>query len=187
MSRWQNSDESYSTVAKFLHWTIAILIILMLIMGNSFDLFPVNIRPQIYMLHKSAGLLILALVVLRIVWRLAHKQPSIPEGYSRAIHLGAKAGHYALYVLMFTMPFSGWLFANPKYPLDFFGLFPVPHITNPEDADLRKLAKNIHGVFANLFIVVISAHVLAALYHHYVLKDNILTRMLPSCVKPKKN
>jgi cytochrome b561 len=165
---------------------IGILIILMLIMGNIFNEFPKDLRPNVYMVHKATGILILALVAGRIFWRIINVQPKLPAGTSKLIHLGASAGHIALYILMIAMPLSGWLFMTGKYPLTFYGLFDVPMLTSPEDKDIRKLARELHEPLANILIAIISVHVLAALYHHRILKDNVLTRMLPSCGKCKK-
>lgn len=187
MSNLRNSEDTYGTVAKFFHWSIGILIILMLIMGNIFNEFPKDLRPTVYMVHKSTGILILALVMLRIFWRIINAQPKLPEGTSKLVHLGANAGHIALYILMVAMPLSGWLFMTGKYPLTFYGLFDVPILTGSDDKDIRKLAKEAHEVVANLLIIVVSLHVVAALYHHYFLKDNVLKRILPSCGKCNKS
>ena len=181
MNSLRNSKDTYGSVAKFLHWTIAFLIIMMLIMGNIFNEFPKEIRPDVYMFHKSTGILILALVAFRIFWRVTNLQPELPAGYDKKIVVGAKFAHLALYALMIAIPLSGWLFASPKYPFSFYGLFDIPHLTGPDDKNIRNLANDAHEFFANGLIALIMLHLAAAIYHHRILKDNVLTRMLPSC------
>lgn len=181
MSHWFNCDDRYGTIAKWLHWSMALCFIVMLIMGNYFNAFPKEFRPLIYQLHKSTGLLLLALVIVRMFWRALNQQPHIPAEYGRIIRWAGLLAHGALYGLMVAMPLSGWLFANPKRPLMFFNWFEVPHLTSIDQTALRRLAYDAHGLLANACIVLIGVHIAAGLFHHFILKDNILTRMLPQC------
>ena len=184
MTNLRNSNEEYGCLAKLFHWVIALLIIFMLVLGNFLSDLPKDMMANGYMVHKSIGVLILALVFVRFVWRLVNKQPELDVSYSKWIKLGAKLGHVALYGLMFAMPISGWIFgASAEHPLSFFNLFELPIVT--DDKEIRGLAKDTHDLLANAFLYVLSLHIVAAFYHHYFLKDNVLRRMLPSCCGKK--
>lgn len=178
MNHWFNHPDCYGTISKAFHWSMALCIIAMLIMGDYFNSFPKDIRPLMYNIHKSTGLFLLALVVLRIIWRVLNKQPHIPLEYGHIIRWSGLMAHAALYALMIAMPLSGWLFANPKHPLMVFGWFEFPHLTAIDQTALRRLAYDAHGLLANAFIIMIGLHVAAALFHHFILKDTILKRMI---------
>lgn len=176
----------YHRVAKLLHWGMALCIIGMIVLGIYMNqISPASLRIHAYQFHKSLGITILFLTLFRIYWRLTHPAPALPAEMKPLEKFAAHSAHVALYVLMFAMPFSGWLLVSAlaKYPTIFFWMFEMPFLPIPEFVDakaLRHLAGTVHE-FSTQWVAIplISFHVLAALYHHFIRKDTVLTRMLP--------
>jgi cytochrome b561 len=166
---------TYSRGARWLHWAMAVLIIGNLIGGLVGDLAPELIIP----LHKSTGLLILALALVRIGWRLTHRPPAFPAamaGWERTL---ASVTHVIFYAMIILIPVSGWVMASAgDYPLDFFGLFPVMKFDVVKESTLWDIAHEGHELLAYAMIGLLLLHIIAALRHHFVLKDGILVRML---------
>lgn len=186
--------DRYTPVAIALHWIIAALIIFMLGLGFLMEDFPQEIRGAAYGLHKSTGLSILLLTFVRIAWRLGHKAPPLPAGTKPIEALIARALVVGFYILMITLPMSGWALssANPKgYPINWFGLFDWPFLPVLSTLDIetkKEVAHSIseaHETMAAAMIGLLVLHVAAALKHHFILKDDVLTRMLPF-LKPLK-
>lgn len=174
----------YDPIAVTLHWIIALAIITMLALGQVMEDLPIAYKFQAYNFHKSLGISILALSIFRLIWRFLNPPPALPEGMKPHERFLAHAAHWGLYFLMIAMPLSGWLMVSAmhKYPTVFFGLGEVPFIpmpsgTNPKAAS--DLLKDAHELLANGAILLIGLHVAAALKHHFMDKDTILTRMLP--------
>lgn len=184
-----NSPKTYGAVAKLLHWLIALLIIGMLAAGKYMtDLEIGQERFDLTQLHKSIGLTILGLTVLRILWRLINRQPALPEGMNGLERFAAKATHLAFYLLMVAIPLSGWALASAsKYniPTVYFGTVEVPHLpyisTLPRDEkkDAEDIAADAHELLGNAMILLLLLHIAAALKHHFWNRDDVLTRMLP--------
>jgi len=144
------------------------------------ELFPKGSDPReaLKALHFMLGLSVLLLVTLRIYARVTSPTPIITPGLSPVQNLAAKLGHLALYGLMIVTPVLGWLLLSASgKPIPFFGLELPALIT--ENKELAKSLKEIHETIGELGYYLIAIHVLAALYHHYIRKDNALTRMLP--------
>jgi cytochrome b561 len=174
---------SYTAVAKLLHWSIGFLIIGMLISGLLMeDLTPITLKFQVIQLHKSFGITILILATLRVLWRLTHKAPPLPFHMPHWQKGAAHLTHFGLYVLMFAMPITGYLMSDASgYHPNLFGL-QVPVLMNAEPS----AAKNfffLHENGAALLWALLAAHVAGALFHHFIVKDNTLRRMLPNCIK----
>lgn len=174
----KNTDNSYGSVAKFLHWFIAIIILFLLTIG--YWLKDLGI-PILYKSHKAIGFLLLILVVARILWRFGNitpkYHPSMQKWMVFAIHLF----HYGLYALMIIMPLSAFIASNAaQYPVSFLFLFDMPSLFANQDMALAKNLMWIHKQIAPIIIVAICLHAIAALYHHFIKKDNVLIRMLPS-------
>jgi cytochrome b561 len=174
----------YGAVATTLHWLIAAAIIGMLIVGKYMHGLP-NTDPDkfvLYQLHKSTGITILALSLLRLVWRLTHAVPPLPAAMPAWERWAAHGMHFALYAAMVGMPLSGWARVSTDpigIPTLWFGLFEVPHLPFGADRDLSYLFHEMHELGGNLLILLLVGHVLAALKHHFWDRDNVLKRMLP--------
>ena len=178
----------YHPVAMALHWIMALCIIFMIVLGLVMeDITPVASRFEWFQIHKSLGLTILLLSVLRLGWRLLHTAPPLPTHMSKLEKLAAHGGHWGLYVLMFAMPLSGWAMvsASGKYPTIFFGLFTVPHLPIPAEhaKTIGGIAHEGHEITAvYLAIGLIVLHVLAALKHQFIDKDHLFARMMPRSI-----
>lgn len=171
----------YDAVAMSLHWLIAALLIFMLFFGEDLiegeDGFG-SFGPS---LHVSIGSAILVLSVFRLAWRLINPPPAYPVSMASWERTAASATHVLFYVLLIGIPLTGWL-ATPRFlreeemiaGLTVFGAFPLPGAPS-----LSLPMKDFHEIGSNLGIVLLVLHVLAALKHHFINRDDILRRMLP--------
>jgi cytochrome b561 len=165
---------------RLLHWLMAALIFVALPLGVWASETPRGPqRSEILFFHKSIGMTVLGLVVLRIIWRLAAGAPAYSEPLGRLTHAAAQAGHIALYALMIAMPVSGYLSSNGAGAVvPWFGLFSFPHLLPKSDA-LRVAGGQAHFVFAWTIAFVLSAHLGAVVWHAAIKRDSVLTRMWP--------
>jgi len=186
----RNTELRYGAVAMTLHWLIAIAIVCMIAFGYYLSTLPIT-DPNLFalvQLHKSIGLTVFVLSVLRVIWRLVNPVPPLPDTLSKPAKILARITHILLYVLIIAIPFTGWAMVSASplgIPTRWFGLFEWPHIAPlahlPYD---QKEAKEeaIHTVHAWLAYgagVLLLFHAAAALFHHHLLKDDTLRRMLP--------
>ena len=171
----------YTATAKALHWLMAILFFGLLALGFYMHDLPLSPEKlQLYSWHKWAGVTAFLLIWLRLVWRVTHRPPALPASMSPMWQLAAHAGHLVLYVLMIAIPLSGWLMSSAKgFQTVWFGVLPIPDLLG-KDKELGDLLQTIHMVLNLTFVVVIAGHIGAALKHHFIDKDDILTRMLPA-------
>lgn len=172
--------ERYSGTTIFLHWLILVLIVTSYASMELKDFFPKgsDVREGMKYWHFSVGLSILALVVVRIAARLAGPAPPIVPAPPAYVASAAKAGHIALYALMVMMPIGGWLILSGEgKAIPLWGLELPPLIG--EDKDFAGLIEDLHEIGAKIGYLLIAIHAAAALYHHHVVKDNTLRRMLP--------
>ncbi len=179
-----NRDD-YTAGAKWLHWLIALLILALFPLGWVMGDFTGLQKAQAYNLHKSLGATVLILMALRLVWRGLHPAPALPSTMPSQQQMLAKLGHLALYALAIALPLTGWaLISTSERPSLFFGnpfplirfLAELPAATKKE---YHETLEGAHELLANGLIFLIAAHVLAALRHAFVLKDGVLSRMLP--------
>ena len=170
----------YTATAKALHWGIAVLIFGMLGLGfymTGLDLSPTKL--QLFSWHKWAGVTVFMLVVVRLAWRVGHKPPALPAHMPALERFAAHAGHHLLYVLMFAIPLSGWLMSSAKgFQTVWFGVLPIPDLL-AKDKALGDLLQTVHLALNFTLIAVLVGHVGAALKHHFIDKDDVMTRMLP--------
>lgn len=174
----------YDPVAVTLHWVTALTIIAMIPFGFFMGDLPITLKFSAYALHKSIGLTVLTLSIFRLVWRLLNPPPALPAGMKPYEVFAAKATHWLFYALIIAMPLTGWLMvsASQKYPTIFFWLGEVPFLPMPEGIDKKETAhlfNEYHELLAFGAIALILLHVGAALKHHFVNRDTVLTRMLP--------
>lgn len=171
---------SYTKTAKALHWLMAILLFGLLALGFYMHDLPLSPdKLKLYSWHKWAGVTAFLLVGFRLLWRLAHRPPALPESMPKLMQFAAHAGHLMLYLLMIAIPLTGWLMSSAKgFQTVYFGVLPIPDLLdkNKEVGDLLAL---VHKSLNLLFIAVLAGHIGAALKHHFIDKDDILTRMLP--------
>lgn len=174
----RNTENSYGWLAKFFHWVISPLIIVMLIFGFFLDKLSKDFQPTAYNYHKLTGLLILTLVVLRILWTVINPKPKLPEDTLLWQRIAEHVVQGLMYVSIFMMPLVGWLGASYAGYAPHLGQLqlklPVSH-----DLSKAELFFKLHELFAFLLIGLLIIHVSAALYHHIIKKDMILKRMLP--------
>ncbi|WP_231734305.1 cytochrome b [Noviluteimonas gilva] len=177
--RLRNVDR-WGAVSQLFHWLIVVGILAMAIIGLTMVEMPSSPdKVRMFALHKSIGLTILALVTLRLLWRLyAGTPPAIPT-VPRWQHRIANVSHIGLYVLLFAMPISGWVMNSASgFPLWWFGLFRVPALVG-RDRDLHELTETVHETLFWLLILLVLVHAGAAFYHHLFQRDATLARMLP--------
>jgi cytochrome b561 len=171
----------YTPIALVLHWTMALVIIGLFCIGFYMADLPVSPwRLKLYSWHKWAGVTAFLLVVLRLLWRAGHRPPEFPASMPQSMRTLAHAGHALLYLLMIAVPLSGWLMSSAKgFQTVYFGVLPIPNLIG-KDKELGDLLKTVHGGLNLFFVVVVAGHFAVALKHHFVDRDDILTRMLPS-------
>ncbi|WP_371395737.1 cytochrome b [Fretibacter rubidus] len=184
----QTTSQSYTRTAVILHWLIAIMIIGQL-MGGKIMMWiePTPFKFELFQLHKSFGFIILGLSILRLIWRLMHEAPSLPEGMKPWEIKAAKATHVGFYALIIGIPLSGWIMVSvstPKITTKIFKAVKVPDLPLPRTETLETITKTTHEILGALIAVLIIVHVGAALKHYFVNKDGVLARMIPH-LKPK--
>lgn len=168
--------DRYTRVAQLLHWTIAILILFNLWLGFAHDSLPRD--WQVMPVHKSVGLTVLALTLVRIGWRLMHPAPPMLATMPRWEKRVANITYVAFYALLLVMPLTGWIMSSAgDRPLNWFFLFNVPKFNVAKGDPAVTLSGDGHEILAYLFAALIVLHVAAALRHHFVLKDDTLRRM----------
>ncbi len=179
----RNTETTWGSAARLLHWGMAILILAQIVLGLvaiGWRLSPTKLNLFIW--HKSLGILLLALVALRLLWRLANPVPRLPADTPGWERFAAWASHALLYICMLGLPVSGWIINSAaNVPLRVFWLFPLPAITAPDKA-LADAFKLIHLGLVITLSVVLAIHVVAALRHHFIKQTDILKRMLPGKV-----
>lgn len=177
----ETSTHRYGGMAQFFHWLIALLIFIMFGLGwymADLELTDPD-KFRLYQIHKSLGITILGLAVLRLLWRLTHPAPPLPDTMAGWEKLAAAGAHWALYGLIFLQPVLGVLQSNAaNFPIVFFGDIELPALIGMDKA-LGETLAGLHHLVAKLLAVVILLHVAAALRHHFMLGDDILRRMLP--------
>ena len=174
--QWRNDDRSYGLISRALHWGSALLVFGLFGLGlwmSGLDFFDSAARPA-YALHKSGGVLLLALLVVRLLWRLVSPAPA-PLVSSNAQRLVTTAVHGLLYAGVLALCVSGYLLATAEgRSIEVFGLFSLPPLLALPD----ELAGEAHELLAWALILLSGLHAAAALYHHVVLGDATLRRML---------
>ena len=176
----QSLQKRYSATSIALHWLMLALIVAVYVCMDIHDFFPKGsaARNGLKTWHYMLGLTVFALVWLRLIARLGHAAPVIEPALPRWQARVATLMHVALYVFMIGMPLLGWLTLSAQgKPIPFFGLT-LPALLS-EDKGLAKQVRNIHETIATIGYFLIGLHAAAALFHHYIQRDNTLRRMLP--------
>lgn len=190
-----NSPARFTGTAIALHWIMAVLFIFMIGLGLYMADLP-NTDPNrfaLFQLHKSIGITILALVIIRMLWRALHTVPTLPahmNGFERFMsHVTA----YGLYAALILMPLTGWaIVETSKYnlPTVIFNFLTLPRLTfiseSPSKEIIHEASENIHSLIAWIAIGLISLHFLGAMKHQFINRDDVLKRMLPNFRGNKK-
>jgi cytochrome b561 len=175
----RNTTEAYGSLAKFLHWAIVLLIVPQYFLAEAAEELPDGLEKlELINGHKSLGMLVLLLTLARIGWKLMNRGLPAPIGepWQRK---AAAAGHGLLYLLVLAQPLSGWaMSSSANYPVTLFGWFQFPALV-AENHDLHEALEEVHEALFFVMLAVAVLHMLAAVYHHVVLKDGVLRRMLP--------
>jgi cytochrome b561 len=180
----------YTKTAMFLHWLVAILMVGNVVLAWIVDDLPDAATRPVIDTHKSIGITVLGLAFLRLLWRYAHRPPALPASYPGWERVSAHLAHWALYLLIFALPISGWMHDSawkdgPTHPMFLFWLVPWPRIAAIADLDpatkehMHDLFYAVHEALAYGLYVVFALHVAGALKHQFLDKEPELQRMLP--------
>ncbi len=184
----RNSESRFGIVAQSLHWIIAVLIVGQYVTVELAEeakaarrVDPSAALEQLIMMtrHKSFGIVILTLAVVRLAWRLFDGPPQWPITMPRWQVILARGAHWLFYVLLFAIPLTGWLATSAEdRAVNFFGLFELPNLMAP-NKDLAHDLEEVHEFLFFSLVTLAGVHIVAALKHQFVDKDGILMRMLP--------
>ena len=168
----------YTRIAIGLHWAIALLIFCAFPLGlymHDLKLSPAKLH--LYSYHKWIGITVLALAILRVLWRITHKPPALH--IARWQETASRLVHGLLYLLMLAVPVSGWLMSSAKgVKTVWLGILPLPDLVEKNKA-LGELLGNVHTALNYTMLLLVLLHVAASLKHHFVDRDDVLLRMLP--------
>ena len=172
--------QRYTYTAMTLHWLMAVGLIGTFALGYYMEGLPFSpSKLKLIAWHKWAGISLLAVLILRLLWRFTHRAPELPAGMTAHARLGAHVGHWLLYILMLGVPVTGWLASSAQgVSVVMFGVWQLPDLLakNPE---LGSGLQDAHMVLNYVLAVVVLGHVAAALHHQFIQKDGLMNRMLP--------
>jgi cytochrome b561 len=171
---------AYNPLQRGLHWAMAAFIFIALALGMVAVQLPRGgLRSDVLFVHKSFGVTIFVLAILRVGLRIVAGAPAYRKPLDRLSELGSKAAHLALYALMLVLPVSGYVISSAGgNVVPFFGLFALPNVVT-HDRELAEKAAGAHLVFAWAIGIVLALHIAAALWHAWVKRDEVMARMWP--------
>lgn len=174
----KNTENSYGTVAKGFHWLLFLMLGFSIIAGNFLASMPKGTEKlQAAGMHKSFGMIILLLILLRLGWRLINVTPDVADGTSATQNRMAHMMHWVLYALMLAQPLSGILMSQAAgHPVSLFGLFEFPTLLD-KDPSMAQFFRGAHGVIWITLVIAVFGHAGAALHHHFIKKDSVLKQM----------
>ena len=180
----RSTKERWGGVSRLLHWAMALMIAGQVALGWYMTDLPRGLpKLKLYALHKSFGVTLLALAVVRLVWRLAEQRPVLPAMPAWQAR-SATLTHIALYALLILIPLSGWLFNSlAGFPLQWFQLVNLPALTGA-NAGLKETARDLHETGVTVLLVILAVHAGAALKHHFLDHDRTLASMTPGLRAP---
>jgi cytochrome b561 len=184
----KNSTTRFGIIAQLLHWAIVALIIGQFYLALKGDALPLGMaKLAVLAQHKSFGITVLMLAVIRLVWRFVNPVPEEDPAMPAWQRIAARTSHIALYALIFVVPVVGWLMSSAKaYSVSWFGLVTLPDFIGQSDGAFAFL-RELHEILAYTLAAVAIVHALAALQHHFIERSNVLRRMLPVKLKPDQN
>lgn len=177
----RNTRTRWGALSQFLHWLMAALIGVQIGLGLAGANLPLGMSKLATLArHKSLGLTILALALIRLAWRALNPTPALPgalQAYERRLAL---ATHVALYALLIALPVTGWIMSSARgFPVSWFNLVQLPNLVTPDPALYHAMVLT-HIVLASTLGLILILHIAAAIRHHFVLHDEVLRRMLPA-------
>jgi cytochrome b561 len=175
-----NDSSRYGLIAQLFHWAIVVLIVAQFVLAKKADGLPLGAaKLGTLAQHKSVGITILGLAVLRLSWRLLGSTPQLPAETAAWQRRAAHVSHALLYGLLLVIPVLGWLMSSARnFPVSWFGLVTLPDFIQPNRA-AYELLHDAHEFAAKLLATVALVHIAAALKHHFLDRDDVLRRMLP--------
>lgn len=177
-----NAGKRYNPVSIILHWVLGFALVAIFFFGSYMTELPFSPqRLKLFNWHKWAGITILALSVLRLLWRATHPAPQLPTHIEKSMPAwqvkAHHATHFALYALFFVVPLIGWTYSSAAgFPVVLFGQLPLPDLVSPDKA-LAELIKPWHETSAMALAALVVLHVAAALKHQLIDRDGLLKRM----------
>lgn len=176
----RNTTVRWGAITQIFHWTIVALIIVQWVIAEAAEEMPLGMEKFATLArHKSIGITIFALALLRLLWRWMNPTPDLPTTLKPYQRWLAHLTHYGLYVLLFAQPISGWIMSSAaNFPVSYWGLFTLPDLVQP-DKHFAKVMEEVHHWLFRGIVTLALIHIFAALYHHFRLKDDVLRRMLP--------
>ena len=169
----------YSTVSLIQHWGIALLLVAQILLVSDANTDGPDARMWVG-LHKSVGLSILVLTLVRLGWRIANPAIPLPQGTPRWQRIAARTSHVLFYAVLIVLPLTGWLASSAAgRDIAWFGLFDWPLLPIGGGRDTARALMSIHHALPKLLYVLVAIHVLAALKHQFLDRDNVLRRMIP--------
>lgn len=176
----RNSRTRWGALSQLLHWLIAALIAVQITLGLIGTALPLGMEKLAMLArHKSVGLTILALALIRLLWRSLNPTPRLPDTLKPYERVLARLTHVALYGLLFALPMTGWIMSSARgFPVSWFNLVQLPNVA-PHSTVLYHDMVRVHVLLALSLGLILVLHIAAAFKHHFVLKDDTLRRMLP--------
>jgi cytochrome b561 len=177
---FRNTTRAWGVLSKTFHWLIVLLIITQWLIAERADDMPNGLaKLQTLAWHKSIGITVLMLAILRLVWRWLNPVPSL-EGMAKPWErMLAGLSHVLLYTLIFAMPLTGWMMSSARnFPVSWFRLFQLPDLVAPSDQLFHQML-DLHHLLFKVLLVVALLHVLGAAKHHLIDRNDVLKRMLP--------
>lgn len=178
--RLRDAQAGWGSVTKLLHWSVAVLILVLMVLGWLAALAPLSpAKITLFYWHKSIGMLVLLLVLARLGWRTFNRPPALPAELPRWEPRMARAAHATLYLLILLMPLSGWALSSASgIPFKIFWVVPVPSIA-PVSGPLETALQGLHLALFWALGIAVAGHVGASLRHEFILRNRVLSGMLP--------
>lgn len=182
----KNNTTRYGVIAQLFHWTVVVLIVTQYVLANKANNLPLSLaKISTLATHKSVGITILALAILRLIWRWFNPVPPGPATAPRWQNIASHVSHWSLYGLILLTPIVGWLMSSARnFSVSWFGLVTLPDFVEP-DTTAYNFFRDAHEVLAIALFFIAIVHIAAALKHHFWDRDNVLRRMLPVKLKPE--
>ncbi|MBK6596830.1 MAG: cytochrome b [Proteobacteria bacterium] len=181
----RNTTSRWGALAQLLHWTVVALILVQVALINYADSLPLGMAKLAAIArHKSVGITILVLALIRVVWRWTNQTPALPTTMPSWQRRLARSSHALLYGCLFALPLTGWMMSSAKnYSVSWFNLVQLPNLVAPDESTYDFM-RDAHELLVWVLAATALVHVAGALKHHWIDRDDILRRMLPGKTKP---